>query len=226
MLNAAIKAKVKLFMPSEYTLDVTHPAARQIGAEILNGERATWADKISEIAASGAIDYTTLVVGGFLDLGLKSGFMGFDIANHQAKLYDDGAHKTTGSTLAFIAQAVVTVLQIPRDRTRNRRIHAVEVEYSGQELLAAFEQETGRKWTVERISTDELKDRFRRALAEGNKRAAYLSLVMGLNFDGSGAANLTSGLTFGEDFGLRRRSLADVVRQVVDESKRSDAKGA
>jgi len=202
-------------MPSEYTLDVTHPAARELGTGSVIGLRAAWADRLAEIASSGQIQYTTLVTGGFLDWGLWSGMLGFNAANRTARLYDRGQHSATGCTIEFIAEAVTAALQLPDEQVANKRVEVAEVEYTGQDILRTLEQETGEKWNVEYISTEEARKAGIQARVEGNMRAAYVNFVLALNFGGSGASQLLSGLNFGKELGINRQTLASIVRDVV-----------
>jgi uncharacterized protein YbjT (DUF2867 family) len=223
LVAAAIQAGVKHFMPSEYTLNVTHPAARALGKGNMLGGRASWADKLATIASSGQITYTTLVTGGFLDWGIKSGMLGFDLAQRAAVLYDGGQHKVTACTVGFVAEAILTALRMPNEKMANKRLYVAEVEYTGEELLRTIELASGDKWTATQLSTESAKDNGMKLQAEGNLRAAYLNFARALNFDGCGAADLRSGLEFGRELevDLQRRSLSDIVRSVIDEATTS-----
>ncbi|KAJ9498899.1 hypothetical protein LTR99_005019 [Exophiala xenobiotica] len=223
LVAAAIQAGVKHFMPSEYTLDVTHPAARALGKGNMLGARVSWADKLATIASSGQITYTTLVTGGFLDWGIKSGMLGFDLAQRAAVLYDGGQHKVTACTVSFVAEAILTALRMPNEKTANKRLYVAEVEYTGEELLRTIELASGDKWTATQLSTESAKENGMKLQAEGNLRAAYLNFARALNFDGCGAADLRSGLEFGRELevDLQRRSLSDIVRSVIDEATTS-----
>lgn len=206
-------------MPSEYTLDVTHPSAREVGAGNLIGARAAWADRLAQIAAaSGHITYTTLVTGGFLDWGIKTKMLGFDLKNKTARLYDHGRNTVTACTTRFVAEAVVVALQMMHvEQVKNKRLPVAEVEYTGRDLLRTLESATGEKqWRVEDISTESARQKGKELLAAGDPRGAYLNFATALNFDGCGAANLTTGLEFGSGYGLRRRTLDEVVRDVVE----------
>lgn len=225
LLAAAIKAQIPHFLPSEYTLDITHRTARSLGSGNLIGMRAAHADQLAEIAATGAIAYTTLVVGGFLDLGLQSGLLGFDLRRRKAVLYDHGTEGTCGSSVGFVAEAVVAALRMPEGEIRNRRVHAVEVEYSGREILRALEEVTGEMWSVEEKGGEELVRRGTKALGDGRAREAYLDFIVKLNYDGEGAAMLGDGLQFGEGFGLKRRSLFEIVKEVVGKAGKVDVEG-
>ncbi|KAI1623586.1 hypothetical protein EDD37DRAFT_650682 [Exophiala viscosa] len=169
----------------------------------------------SQIASSGQITYTTLVTGGLLDFGLKIGMLGFDLTNQTARLYDHGRNIVTACTVPFVADAVVVALQMPYEQVKNKRISGAEVAYTGKDLLRTLEVVTGEQWRVEEVSTESARQKGKELLVEGNARGAYLNFATALNFDGCGAANLTSGLEFGSGYNLQRRSLDEIVREAV-----------
>ncbi|KAK6382740.1 hypothetical protein LTS17_003409 [Exophiala oligosperma] len=215
LVEAAIQAGVTRFMPSEYTFDVTHATARELGEGSLIGERVSWADRLSEIAAEGSITYTALVTGSFLDWGLKGGMCGFDLAHQEAVLYDKGKHAATGCTVEFVANAIVASLLLPDDETRNRRIYVAEVEYSGLEVLEICQQVTGNEWKVSDVSVQSVLEKGRQLQAQGNLRGAYLNYAVALNFNGCGAVDLKTGLDFGRTLGLQRQSLESIIRHAI-----------
>lgn len=217
LLAAAIKTGVRRFMPSEYTLDVCHPLARELGKDTLLEVKQAFADELERVARSGAIEYTTLVTGGLLDWGVETGFIGFDVRRCEARLFDAGANKATGCTAQFVGEAVRTVVGMPAERTRNRRVRVAEVGYDGKRVLEALERTTGRKWTVRHVSTDEVLADGRRALVEGDAWAAYVGHVLKLNFDGSGAAYFEDGLEWDREgeFAMERKTLDEIVGDAV-----------
>lgn len=218
LLSAAVKAGVKRFLPSDYTLDVLHPKVREVAAVAPLGARTALADRIVTTAETGQIEYTSIMTVGLLDWALEHGFGSFNIPRREATLYDDGVNKCTACTTPFVAQAVVAVLQMPEAETRNRRIGVAEVEYSGVEMLEAMEKVTGQKWNVKRVSTEALLVNGRKALVEGNARAAYVAHVVALNFDGSGPARFEKGLEWNRDgkFSVQRKSLQQILREAVE----------
>ncbi|KIW16070.1 hypothetical protein PV08_06121 [Exophiala spinifera] len=218
LVQAAIQAGVKRFMPSEYTFDITHSAARSLGDGNLIGERVSWADGLSRIASEGHITYTTLITGGFLDWGLRGGMLGFDLAQQEAVLYEKGEHKATGCTVGFVANAIVASLLLPDAETRNKRIYVAEVEYTGQEVLEVFQHVTGKTWKVTEVSVASTLEEGHQLLAQGNRRGAYVNYAVALNFNGCGAGYLVAGLDFGRtlgSLGLERQSLESIIRQVT-----------
>jgi uncharacterized protein YbjT (DUF2867 family) len=152
IVQAAIEAGVRRFMPSEYTLDVTQFTVRAVvagsGAPPLIKGRVDWADRLAEFAEQGRIEYTTIVTNGLMDLLLTRGMLGFDLKNQRAVLYDRGEAKTTGCTLEFVGRCVAAVVRMPEVETKKRRIRVAEVEYTGQDILGELERATGKEPTA------------------------------------------------------------------------------
>lgn len=215
LVRAAIQAGVKRFMPSEYTFDITHPAARVLGEGNLIGERVSWADRLSRIASEGQISYTTLVTGSFLDWGLKGGMLGFKLAQQKAELYDKGEHTATGCTVGFVANAIIASLMLPGDETKNKRLYIAEVEYTGQEMLEMLQEVTGTKWEVTEVSTQYVQQKAQQLQVEGNLRGAYVNYAVALNFNGCGVADLRTGLDFGRPLSLQRQTLERIIRHAI-----------
>jgi hypothetical protein len=105
--------------------------------------------------------------------------MGFDVKNHHAIIYDSGTEKFTGTTLSGIGQAVVGTLRNPLT-TANRFLAVQSICTNQNEILSAFEAATGKQWTVERQTTEELirggKEDFERGVGMWRLKLAVATL--------------------------------------------------
>jgi len=217
-ISAAIKAGVQRFMPSEYTLDVTHPRYKEIAAGNPLSSKLEVVAQLDQAAEKHEIEYTTVVSSGFLDWGLNTGFIGFDISGRKAILYDNGIHTATGVTLDFLARSVVAVLRMPQDETKNKRIRVAETSYSGKEILGLLEEVTGEKFEV----TSETTAGIMKKAGDAKGRMFIVGWILGLNFNGSGAGDLREGLEWNSTgkFAISRKSLKEIVREAVGSSRR------
>ena len=217
MYAAAIEANVRLFVASEYTLDIMHPASRELARTGLMLQRLKCAERLEEMSQSSQTRCVTLSVGAFLDIGLLNGFLGFQMNNASASLVDGGVHKATGCTLEFVARVVARVFQMPLDHPLYQRMEISEVEYTGLQLLQALEKHAKSAWTREYVSSTDLERKASEASAADNDRMCYVNTVLKLNYDGCGAGYLKDGLIFGYS-DIPRQSLDSIIERVVNES--------
>lgn len=215
-LSAAIKAGVRRIMPSEYTLDVTHPRVREVAEGSQLTYKADVAEKLQKEADKGEIEFSTIVCGGFLDWGLGNGFIGIDIPGRKATLFDEGKHISTGVTLDFLARSIVTVVKMPLESTRNKRIRVAEAPYSGREIVDILEETLGEKFDITYTSTADLIADGREGIKAGDP-SKVVGLILGLNFEGTGVADLRDGLEWNAtgEFALARKDLKQIVREAV-----------
>jgi hypothetical protein len=142
--------------------------------------------------------------------------MGFDVAKRTAIIYDDGTEKFTGTTLAGIAQAVIGVLRNP-EQTANRFVKVFSILASQNELLAAFEQAEGAKWSVQHNTTQTLLQTGR-AKREAGTTGWILDLVVAQLYDDkSGRSKVARSReeTDSELLGVASETPLDVVRKVL-----------
>ncbi|KAM0451133.1 hypothetical protein ACHAPV_010134 [Trichoderma viride] len=216
LLSAAQEAAVRRIIPSQYTLDMLHPAARALFQD-------DWPDAYPIVIAQrykmlaeagGPISYTGILTSMFLDVFLETALFGaYDIRGRKSTLVDDCDAFFTACSTDFIAASVVAVLKLPEDATKNKRIAIAEVRTTGNELVKVIEEVFGIEMNVQYKSSDQMGSERRIALAAGNARAAYALTVAKLAGDGSGPGDLTDGLEFDADGTLtfQRKSLKELV---------------
>ena len=162
LVEAAIKANVKRFIPSEFGSDTTNPKTAGL---------AVFADKVAlqkllaEEAAKGNITYTNIYNGPFFDWGIKAGL----ILNPNEKtvtLYDGGERRFSTTTLETIGKAVAAALKKP-DETKNRGLFIQDAALTLKQLKAVAEKVTGVAWQGKEVSVE--KEVLAPALAELKK---------------------------------------------------------
>jgi hypothetical protein len=85
--------------------------------------------------------------------GIPHGSFGLNIPSKTATIYDSGNEPFTATNLPTIGFAIASVLQHPAE-TANKYIDIASFRTSQNELLKIAEEETGTKWTVNRVSTE------------------------------------------------------------------------
>ncbi|KAK2773039.1 hypothetical protein FQN52_004724 [Onygenales sp. PD_12] len=218
MIDAALAVGVKRFIPSEFG---NHP---ELDGKRLPETRATQTEKkrvmryLGEVEGRGEgnFSWTAIAVGNFFDWSIKRfPAFGFHLPTHTARIYDSGTEPFTGVLIASIGQAVVGTLLNPTP-TANKFLRIRSLETNQNEILAAFERVTAKKWTVERISTKELYRAGQEKLAKGDMGWVLDVVVTQIFEEGKGRSVVVSreeadnGLV-----GVEEVEVEDVVRDIV-----------
>lgn len=179
LVDAAIAAGVKRFIPSEYGSNTPDKRTRDIVP--------VFEAKISTVnylkSKESAISWTSIITGPFFDWGLKVGFLGFNGSSKTATIFDGGKATVSSTNLHQIGIATVKALE-KADLTKNQYVHVSGFQTSQNEILAAAEEISGAKWTVNHVSTKDHIEEGRAKLQKG---------------DFSGIGNLIVGATFGAE---------------------------
>ncbi|KAH8900010.1 NAD(P)-binding protein [Thozetella sp. PMI_491] len=152
LVEAASKAGVKRFIPSEFGSNVDNPKvhnfpvfASKVAVDALLEEKAKTTD----------LSYTLIRNGVFLDWGIMVGFM-INLREKKVNLVDGGEHRFTTTTLPTVAKAVVAVLKKPEE-TKNKVLYIRDTETTMKEILAKAKKAVGEDgWTETALSVDEL----------------------------------------------------------------------
>ncbi|KAF3008841.1 hypothetical protein E8E13_010828 [Curvularia kusanoi] len=179
LIDAAIAAGVKRFLPSEYGSNTPDPKTRAI-VPVFEAKFAT----INYLKSKeNVISWTSVVTGPFFDWGLKVGFLGFNAQNKTATIVDSGDATFSSTNLGTIGKAVVKSLE-NAEATKNQYVYVSGFQTSQNQILAAAEKITGDKWTVNKATAKDY-------IAKGNEL-----LQKG---DFSGIGSLIQALTFGDE---------------------------
>ncbi|KAF1962982.1 isoflavone reductase family protein [Byssothecium circinans] len=178
LVDAAVAAGVKRFIPSEFGSNTADPELVKL-IPVFASKVAT----VKYLESKGdSISYTAVITGAFFDWGLKVGFLGFDSQSKTATLIDGGKPTFSSTNLRQIGLAVIKVLEKPEE-TKNKYVYVSSFETTQGEILAAVEKITGEKWTVKNAGSKDL-------LKEGGEK-----LQKG---DFSGVGQLIQAVAFGE----------------------------
>ncbi|KAK0321321.1 hypothetical protein LTR82_007773 [Friedmanniomyces endolithicus] len=218
LIEAAVKTGVKRFFPSEFGLDTA--SAHVVAAVPPFRVRAELIDTIKAKQAAGSpMEYTAFVAGLFLDWGFFVGFLGLDVEQRTAELWDDGNVPFTVTNLSVVARTVVKVLTdaAAYEASRNAYIYTGSVTTTQTELLAATEKATDAKFAVTRIESQKLIAESTAKLAGGDL-AAMLPLVKAVafaRFHGEALTDLRKYGLFNEKFGITDGSTEEMVATMV-----------
>ncbi|KAM0261425.1 hypothetical protein ACHAQJ_002278 [Trichoderma viride] len=174
LVDAAIAAGVRRFLPSEFGCDLDNELARKLPVFSLKIELQNY---LKEKAKTTPLTYTLAYSGPFLDWGLEHQFL-LKTVDSKPKLYDGGNTVFSTSTLATVAQAVVAILSKPEE-TKNKEVRFQSAAISQNELLAlAKEVAPQRDWQPEAVKVDDVisvaDERLSKGLLDAQTFTAYL----------------------------------------------------
>ncbi|KAK4120526.1 isoflavone reductase family protein [Parathielavia appendiculata] len=213
-IDAAVAAGVKRLIPAEWGFNTRPGKLSADLAVVLGGKTKTVDYLLQQIKLHPSLTWTGIANGTFLDWGFDHGVYGINLASKTATIYDSGDEPVPASTLPFIAQSVVAVLQRPPEQTANRYYEVVEQTVTQNQLLRLFEEETGAKFDVTRVSTKDLAKVRDEKLAGGDASAFFLVLCIGTFADGARQAVREEDIANGE-LGLQAKGLREIVREYV-----------
>ncbi|RYP76314.1 hypothetical protein DL769_003654 [Monosporascus sp. CRB-8-3] len=209
LIDAAVEAGVKRFIPSEFGINTRIVEGTAIG-QLLQGKIKT-VDYLEEKSkANPGFTWTGVSSGLFFDWGLVYGSSGFNKSTKTAIIYDSGNEVVQASNLDFIGRAVASILA-NEDKTANKYLSIGSPNFSQNEVLEVVERETGEKWEVRKASTaDEGKIGLEK-LSKGDYSAFSNLLKERIFKDGAGLSvkgdNSANGL-----LGLQEESLEDTIK--------------
>ncbi|KAI8287506.1 Aspyridones efflux protein apdF [Colletotrichum sp. SAR 10_99] len=167
LVDAAVAAGVKRFIPSEYGLNTRNLKGEILGDWLIAKTEAV--DYLIEKAkANEGFTWTGIGTSLFFDWSITRGIYGIDLANKSIDIFDSGNQKVSTTSLVFLAEGIAAVLKHP-DETANQYINIIEFDVTQNQLLKLFEEETGAKWTVNHKTADEVNEEGKKKLAAGGR---------------------------------------------------------
>ncbi|KAM0227478.1 hypothetical protein ACHAP5_012172 [Fusarium lateritium] len=212
LVDAAIAAGVKWFLPSEFG-----PPSRDEKFAALHPALPPKVATVDYLRSKEShISWSALIPGAFFDWAMKIGLFGFDVDSKTAQLIDDGTAVFTASTLPKIAKATLAILQ-HADKTKNQYVYTSSFHISQRDILDVIEKVDGQKWTVQHITSEELIMQGKRRLAEGDKMGAT-DLVGGGALGKQALGDSRSWGLWDQKLGLEEDDLEQSVKDVLVES--------
>ncbi len=165
LVDAAVQAGVKRFIPSEFGGNLRNPALRLFPTY---RDKVELEDYLEEKSKETGLTYTFIYNSMFLDWGLRSGML-IDLPGRKMNLYDGGETAFSTTRLATVARAVRAVLE-KADDTRNRPVYIHDISINQQKILQLARKQlpsASDSWIINHIDTEELERQARLELANG-----------------------------------------------------------
>ncbi|RSL78937.1 hypothetical protein CDV31_017242 [Fusarium ambrosium] len=182
LVDAAEKAGVKRFIPSEFGSPKGNNDLPEYTNLLQNKLKVVRylqqkADKNPQFS------WSAFTTGTFLDRALLTfPDFGFDVRHESATIFDSGNEPFTAMTIQSIGKPVVTSLE-KFDETMNRYIGISSLKVTQNEVLAAFEKQTGRAWSVTSKNTKDVLVEAKQKMANGDFKGAYVGFMIAQMFE-------------------------------------------
>ncbi|KAJ0162802.1 hypothetical protein CTA2_3988 [Colletotrichum tanaceti] len=186
LVDAALAAGVKRFIPSEFGIHTREARGTKIGGIL--APKIQISDYLIELSEKNtSFTWTGISVGPFFDWDFSSSILGFDVKNKTVNIFDSGNEPVSPSTLGLIGDSVAGVLKNP-EATANKYIQVASFTTTQRELLGLVEEHTGSAWTVNDVKASDLEKTADEKLAKGDHSAFVDLLQQHLFTDGNGNA--------------------------------------
>lgn len=164
LIDAAIAAGVRRFLPSEFGSDLDNPKARVLPVYAGKVEVQNYLEK--KVQSNPEFSYTIVRNGYFLDWGLQVGFL-LDTKDFKPTIYGSGDQLFSTTTLASVGQAVVGVL-CQSTVTTNKVVYVEDIALTQNRLLAIAKKLTpGKTWDPVQGDLDTIKAASDKRLGQG-----------------------------------------------------------
>ncbi|RSL57035.1 hypothetical protein CEP53_006593 [Fusarium sp. AF-6] len=172
IIDAAIQAHVKRFIPSDFGSLTTNPAASHLPHHVHMVEIQKYLKSKSD-----QIEYTIFSIGAFTEFLVNYGAI-FDWQNKTAQIWGDGTSPLSTTSLRGAARAIVGALKNP-EPTKNKNLFIHEHVVTQTQLLGlAKKYSPGVEWTITTVEDPEAEfDRLEALSKEKRELPNILALV-------------------------------------------------
>ncbi|KAI1095542.1 NmrA-like family protein [Rostrohypoxylon terebratum] len=210
-INAAVKTGVKRFIPSDFGCNTTN--ANTLAMFPMMGAKTRVNSELKAKEGTG-LTWTAISTGILLDIGLMTGFLGYDLREHTAEIWDDGNSRFSVSSKENAAKAVVRVLKNP-EITANQHVFVSSLETSMNEILSGLENAQNVKYTVSFAKMEEQIAYGKDMLAKGDFMKSHKLLLAANLMPGYGNNFAKEEKLWNDVLGVPRESIGEVVSKAT-----------
>ncbi|KAK4244972.1 isoflavone reductase [Corynascus novoguineensis] len=220
-IDAAVAAGVKRFIPAEWGFNTRPGRLPEPIATIMSSKTRAVDYLIEKTKQHPELTWTGIATGPFLDWGLDYGAFGIDPVARTIRIVDSGDEPVSTCSLAFIARAVVAVLEPHREReTANRYLEVVEHAVTQNALQRLLEEEPatttrGEFAIVDRLNAADLARSRDEKLARGDLQGAFFEALWVMAFADGARTALKEEDTANRELGLESKDLREIIRDFV-----------
>jgi hypothetical protein len=217
-VDAAVDAKVRRYVASEYGLNNNNPDARALNSVFR--EKGEIQDYLRSKESTG-LEWMAIACGMWIKWSALHDFLGMHIKEKRFVFWDDGNGWFSSTTEDNTALAMVNALSKKWDETKNRVVWLSDFAITQNMLLEAIERLSGDKFTVERVDSTQLIKEKQAAVQAGDPYAVYSLIETGFVTGRFGGHLEKEGQVINELLALPKKDLDEVVKsalKAVDEA--------
>jgi hypothetical protein len=158
IIDAAVAAGVKRFIPSEYGIDTSIPEVATL-VPPTQGKQETI--KYLRTKESSGLSWTAICVGAFFDWTFqRAGLLGWNLPARKAVIFDGGNDEFEATNLEQIGRTIAAVLMPENlEDTKNKYIYVNSFSVTQNRILGILERLTGDHFSIELAKKAELSKR-------------------------------------------------------------------
>ncbi|TVY83400.1 Isoflavone reductase-like protein [Lachnellula suecica] len=211
IIDAAVQAGVKRYLPSEYGCNTQNEKATALIPAF--GFKVKVIEHLKQQEAKG-LSWTAIESGPAFDMCIQAGIAGFNINTSQAVIMDGGNRAYSASNMSQIGNAVVAVLAKPEE-TANQFLYIDSFTTTQNEILAELEKATGKKWEVTHSTSDAAAKEGTELFGKGDFAGLFLLLSAIMLGEGYGSDFTQDAALANQKLGLPEQSLAETVKALA-----------
>ena len=213
MIDAAIAAGVRRYMPSEFGLNNLRPEAQALSGVFRDKGKVQ--EYLRSKAKEGLIEWMSISCGMWIKWSMAHEFLGMHIAEKRMVFWDDGEGLFSCTTEDNTAEAIVRALKDKPDETKNTNVYLSDFALSQKQLLEAIERVQGVRYNVESLDSYALIKEKQAAVQNGDQMAEFALVETGLVTGRFGGHLEKEGVIMNERLGLPKRTLDEVVSRAL-----------
>ncbi|CEI61502.1 hypothetical protein FVEN_g9406 [Fusarium venenatum] len=211
-IDAAVHAKIKRYVASEYGLNNNNPDARALNSVFR--EKGEVQDYLRSKESAG-LEWMAIACGMWLKWSARNDFLGMHLKEKRFVLWDDGNGWFSTTTEDNTALAMVNALSKKWEQTKNRVVWLSDFAITQNMLLEAIQRLSGKQLTVERVDSGQLIKEKQAAVAEGDPYAIYSLIETGFVTGKFGGHLEKEGEIMNDILGLPKKDFDEVVKSAL-----------
>ncbi|UKZ74708.1 hypothetical protein TrVFT333_002378 [Trichoderma virens FT-333] len=217
IIDAAIAAGVRRYVPSEYGLNNMRHDAQALN--LVFHDKGKIQEYLRAKAQAGVIEWMSISCGMWIRWSMAHDFLGMHIGERRFVFWDDGEGYFSCTTEENSAQGLVNALLTAgtdRDVWKNTNVYLSDFAITQKQLLEAIERIQGVKYTTESIDGYKFIEEKQAAVAAGNATATFDLIETGFVTGRYGGHLEKEGEIQNDKLGLPKQTLDEVVKAALE----------